>query len=200
MSLVATAGLAVWALMRPAAGRARPADGRAACWRNAGLRGNGPTRVSPSRRRHAHRVHQRRDRPRTTLCARAGPARIPAAGGTRLAASRHSCRRTGIGSGFSTKRNLEESNGERRAGRDDLRRGREPGGPRGASWGPDDTIVFATSDPAKGLLRVSAGGGEAEVLTTPDAQKGELDHYWPEVLPGGRAVLFTIVPTTGGIA
>jgi serine/threonine-protein kinase len=73
-------------------------------------------------------------------------------------------------------------------------------GSRGASWGPDDTIVFATSDPAKGLLRVSAGGGEAEVLTTPDAKKGELDHYWPEVLPGGRAVLFTIVPTTGGIA
>ena len=70
------------------------------------------------------------------------------------------------------------------------------GGPRGASWGADNTIVFATNDPATGLLRVSAGGGEAEVLTTPDAQKGE-DHYWPEVLPGGKAVLFTIFSTAG---
>jgi serine/threonine-protein kinase len=70
------------------------------------------------------------------------------------------------------------------------------GGPRGASWGPDNTIVFATNDPSTGLVRVSAGGGEAEVLTTPDAQKGE-DHYWPEVLPGGKAVLFTIFSTAG---
>ncbi|MGH6692691.1 MAG: TolB family protein, partial [Gammaproteobacteria bacterium] len=26
------------------------------------------------------------------------------------------------------------------------------------------------------------------------------DHYWPELLPGGSAVLFTIVPTSGGMA
>ena len=73
------------------------------------------------------------------------------------------------------------------------------GGPRGASWGSDDTIVFATNDPATGLLRVSAAGGEADVLTKPDAQKGERDHYWPELLPGGKAVLFTILSTAGGI-
>ena len=36
------------------------------------------------------------------------------------------------------------------------------GSPRGASWGADDTIVFATNDPSKGLLRVSASGGETE--------------------------------------
>jgi len=35
------------------------------------------------------------------------------------------------------------------------------------------------------------------VLTTPDAGHGELDHYWPSFLPGGRAVLFTIVPQSG---
>ena len=29
------------------------------------------------------------------------------------------------------------------------------GGPRGASWGPDDTIIFATNDASTGLLRVS---------------------------------------------
>lgn len=37
---------------------------------------------------------------------------------------------------------------------------------------------------------MSAGGGEPTILTTPDATKGE--HWYPSVLPGGRAVLFTI--------
>ena len=36
---------------------------------------------------------------------------------------------------------------------------------RGASWGPDGTIVFATS-PTSGLYRVPAAGGTAEPLTT----------------------------------
>ena len=63
------------------------------------------------------------------------------------------------------------------------------GGSRGASWGDDDTIVFATSAPS-GLWRVAAGGGEPEELTTLDS---EGDHQWPEILPGGNAVLFTII-------
>ena len=71
------------------------------------------------------------------------------------------------------------------------------GGPRGASWSPDDTIIFATNDATTGLLRVSAGGGEPEILTKPDPGKGEADHFWPEVLPGGNAVLFTIVAAGG---
>ncbi len=66
------------------------------------------------------------------------------------------------------------------------------GAPRGGSWGPDDTIVFATNDASSGLLRVSAAGGEPTVLTTPDAAHGEADHIFPSILPGGRAVLFTI--------
>jgi serine/threonine-protein kinase len=66
------------------------------------------------------------------------------------------------------------------------------GGPRGASWSADNTIVFATSDPTTGLLSVPAGGGEPTVLTKPDTARGEQDHWFPEVLPGGRAVLFTI--------
>ena len=35
------------------------------------------------------------------------------------------------------------------------------GRPLGASWGDDNTIVFATDDPTSGLWRVSAHGGEA---------------------------------------
>jgi serine/threonine protein kinase len=66
------------------------------------------------------------------------------------------------------------------------------GASRGASWGPDDSIVFATSDPSSGLLRVPASGGEPEVLTKPDAASGERDHYFPSVLPGAGGVLFTI--------
>jgi hypothetical protein len=73
------------------------------------------------------------------------------------------------------------------------------GVPRGATWMPDDTIVFATTNPTTGLQRVSADGGPPTVLTRPDRAQGEVDHVWPEMLPGGRAVLFTISAPTGGL-
>ena len=60
---------------------------------------------------------------------------------------------------------------------------------RGASWGPGDTIVFATDQ--TGLLSVPAGGGEPTVLTKPDAARGE-SHAFPSYLPGGNAVLYTV--------
>ncbi|MSO84307.1 MAG: serine/threonine protein kinase, partial [Acidobacteria bacterium] len=62
----------------------------------------------------------------------------------------------------------------------------------GATWGPDDTILFATTEAGTGLRRVPAGGGTPTVLTTPDKARGEIQHSWPEFLPGGRAILFTI--------
>jgi serine/threonine-protein kinase len=67
------------------------------------------------------------------------------------------------------------------------------GASRGAVWGPDDSIVFATSDRTTGLLRVAASGGEPEVLTRPATNQGEQDHHFPSPLPGGRGLLFTIV-------
>ncbi len=73
------------------------------------------------------------------------------------------------------------------------------GNPIDASWGPDDRIIFATSDPSTGLLRVGAGGGDPQVLTTPDRAHGEADHVTPFILPGGRAVLFTILMQGEGI-
>ena len=72
-----------------------------------------------------------------------------------------------------------------------------PGYLHGASWGADGTIIFATSENNKGLFRVPAAGGEPEVVTTPDAEQGEQAHRWPEVLPGGQAVLFTIFTGDG---
>ena len=38
------------------------------------------------------------------------------------------------------------------------------------------------------------------MLTKPDRERGEGYHVWPEFLPGGEAVLFTITPATGGTA
>jgi serine/threonine-protein kinase len=73
------------------------------------------------------------------------------------------------------------------------------GVPGGATWGRDGTIIFATNAPATGLQRVAAAGGEPTVITKVDRQRGEGDHLWPEFLPGGEAVLFTIIPATGGI-
>ena len=72
------------------------------------------------------------------------------------------------------------------------------GGARGATWGPDDTIIFATNQLSTGLQRISAAGGTPEVLTRPDQARGEGDHLWPEFLPDGKSVLFTIVPSSGG--
>jgi protein kinase-like protein/WD40 repeat protein len=73
------------------------------------------------------------------------------------------------------------------------------GGPRGATWGPDGTIIFATIATATGLQRVPAAGGDPVVVTKPDRARGEVDHYWPEFLPGGAAVLFTIMPTSSDV-
>ena len=70
---------------------------------------------------------------------------------------------------------------------------------RGGTWGPDDTIVFATTNGATGLQRVAAQGGAPTVLTRPEVEEGEADHAWPEWLPGGKAVLFTILARNGGL-
>ena len=70
--------------------------------------------------------------------------------------------------------------------------------PRGATWAPDDAIIVATNNESVGLVRVAATGGPTTVLTRPDRAQGELNHAWPELLPGGRAVLFTITAVTGG--
>jgi hypothetical protein len=72
-------------------------------------------------------------------------------------------------------------------------------GSRGAAWGPNETIIYATNASGTGLQRVSAAGGDPIVLTRPDTARDEGDHLWPEFLPDGRHVLFTIAPPTGGI-
>jgi len=60
----------------------------------------------------------------------------------------------------------------------------------GGAWLPDDNIVFTQGYPT-GLWRVSASGGTPEKLTEPDRSKGELGHWWPQLLPDGETILFT---------
>ena len=67
----------------------------------------------------------------------------------------------------------------------------------GASWGADGTIFFGTIS-SSGLWRVSSDGGQPDPVTTLDASGGHVNHAWPHILPGGRAVLFTIL-TEGGV-
>ena len=67
------------------------------------------------------------------------------------------------------------------------------------SWGSDDTIVFSDMyESGDSLFRVSASGGEREMLATPDLDKGETGYLLPHILPGGKTVLFTITSTGRG--
>lgn len=69
---------------------------------------------------------------------------------------------------------------------------------RGASWGPDGTIVFNPSGAfGGGLMRVSAAGGAPQTLTRPAFSRDEMSHRWPEFLPDGRRVVFTVWTTSG---
>ena len=65
------------------------------------------------------------------------------------------------------------------------------GNPRGAAWAPGGTIVVAPSQ-TTGLVRIPDGGGKPTPLTTLDKARGESSHRWPDVLPGGKWVLFTV--------
>jgi len=60
----------------------------------------------------------------------------------------------------------------------------------GASWTPDNTIIFAGSD--KALDRVSADGGVPQPFTVLDHTKKEASHSFPQVLSDDQSVIFTI--------
>jgi serine/threonine-protein kinase len=62
---------------------------------------------------------------------------------------------------------------------------------RGLTWLDDATLVLAP-EAIGPLVMQSAGGGTPVPLTTLDLAKDERSHRWPEALPGGKAVLFTV--------
>ncbi|MGH7710784.1 MAG: hypothetical protein ACREOG_05845, partial [Gemmatimonadaceae bacterium] len=63
------------------------------------------------------------------------------------------------------------------------------------SWGEQDVVVFSRQRTGA-LYRVHPGGGPATEVMKPDTTRHESAFTWPEVLPGGRAVVFTIVSDT----
>ncbi len=63
------------------------------------------------------------------------------------------------------------------------------------TWTRDGTIVFNARPPG-GLVRVSANGGEPELMT--ELAEGEHTHRSPQLLPGGKALLFTSFTTWQG--
>ena len=62
---------------------------------------------------------------------------------------------------------------------------------RGGSWAPDGSIVFSPQY-SGGLMRVPESGGTPESLVETDDKKGERTYRWPNVLPNGQGVIFTI--------
>ena len=63
--------------------------------------------------------------------------------------------------------------------------------PYGGTWNEDNTIIFSPSLDS-GLWRVPAAGGMPESLTKPDGATKGFGHSYPQALPGGRSVLFTV--------
>jgi Tol biopolymer transport system component len=64
----------------------------------------------------------------------------------------------------------------------------------GGSWGRNGKLVYSRSYNT-GLWMVSEAGGDERMLTTPDTAKGELGHWWPQILPDGDHVIFTAYRT-----
>jgi len=65
----------------------------------------------------------------------------------------------------------------------------------GGSWGEDGSIISSLGL-VTGLSRIPSAGGSSRPIT--ELQSGEVTHRWPQILPGGKAVLFTALNTTTG--
>ena len=65
-------------------------------------------------------------------------------------------------------------------------------GSAGTTWGSDGYLYADGSGPVS-LYRVRPfAGAEPEPASTLDTARGETNHLWPEALPNGRGVVFTI--------
>jgi serine/threonine-protein kinase len=67
---------------------------------------------------------------------------------------------------------------------------------RGGSWGEDGNIIAALASTGSALSRIPSTGGAPTPVT--QLAQGETTHRWPQILPGGKAVLFTSHTTTSG--
>jgi len=62
---------------------------------------------------------------------------------------------------------------------------------RGVSWGANNIIVYSPTT-TKGLSIISDNGGIPKQITFIDSTKRERTHRWPQFLPDGKHVLFTV--------
>jgi eukaryotic-like serine/threonine-protein kinase len=75
----------------------------------------------------------------------------------------------------------------------------DAGNPMGGTWNEDNTIIYVAGL-GSGLLQIPASGGTPNSLTKPDGAAQGYAHVFPQVLPGGRRILFTIWGRTQGNA
>jgi serine/threonine-protein kinase len=68
---------------------------------------------------------------------------------------------------------------------------------RGIDWGDDDQLVFAPGI-RHTILRVPASGGAPKEVTRFDASRKDATHRFPQLLPGGKTVIYTS-STRGGM-
>ncbi len=68
----------------------------------------------------------------------------------------------------------------------------------GITWGEDGWIYFSAGLGTGGIWRVPAAGGDSQAVTQIDDTAGENAHTWPQLLPGGKALLYTALGPSGG--
>jgi len=62
------------------------------------------------------------------------------------------------------------------------------------SWGEHDVVVFIKRG---SVWSVPAGGGSPHLVAKPDSSHGIRAYAWPDVLPGGRHALVTVIRMSG---
>jgi len=64
-------------------------------------------------------------------------------------------------------------------------------GAPGVAWGTDGYVYYDQLGVGP-LMRIQETGGKAENIGRLDSTRGELQHSWPDVLPNGKGVIFTV--------
>ena len=67
---------------------------------------------------------------------------------------------------------------------------------RGGVWSDDGTIIF-TPGTDNALFQISANGGIPKPVSILDGSARERSHRWPDALPGGKSILFSIAYDVG---
>jgi len=64
--------------------------------------------------------------------------------------------------------------------------------PCGGSWSAEDDSIIYSPMYHESLMKVPANGGAGQRITELDPNSGEYGHLWPDILPGGKGLLYTV--------